>query len=412
MENKDLIGDSKQHEQLVDVIESHSQPPKEAGAGANPLLRRENDSLDDFEHLEHDVSPVKDAITASLVDDAKDDVTSIGGVSLQTSPPRAVTEEINTVASESAAETATKLASQLHSADSDNNTTTKSASDSLIDSAVSNNTMSSVSDMLDLGGDAAPAKSDLTTSKTPTSNVTDLLGDLTSSHAPPPVPPHTTVEDVSKKAFGDFDNFKSATQNFMDSERGEEFAMPAKLTSTNISDLADRFSDSEPETDDFKPSSNEDFPSKPDADKSGDFPSKAGDYLSKTESTSNKTETFKDVIEEPEPVLPKRDYAVKEPSPIKEVQKLELEPVRIETVTAPEPKPVTITTTAPVKSEPEPKPIVEKVCELPTVKTGEKKEVIAAEAMFCKMGLGELYDNNCLYLFINILFSESVCVCC
>lgn len=273
-----------------------------AAETAPKVLRRENDSLDDFEHLEHDSSPVKE------VEAPKTDSSSFGK-----SPPTGAPQEINTAA-KIASETASDLIAEI-----------KSKAESAATA------MSTVEDLL--GMESEDFKSEKTA---------DLLGDF--SYAPP-IPSHG--DDFTKNSFNDF----TSSQNLMPAEREE--LLPIKQV---VTDLADRFSDSEPEIDDFKPSSNEDFKL---------AAKKSEEDLSQKLEPAKHTETFKDVIDEPEiqPELPVRDYMKSDFTP-------EPEPVIA-------PKPV---------ATPEP------VIKPQTTGTSKSKtqEVIAAEAMFCKMGLGKI----------------------
>lgn len=141
---------------------------------------------------------------------------------------------------------------------------------------------------------------------------------------------------------------KNQSQSFMDFERQSE--------------MVDRYSDSEPE-DDFK---------------------------------TTKTDTFKDV--EPEPELPERDYFESSPVHVPKQPKTDIifhqtepEPVLVAPKPEPpKPEPVIATKPEPVSRIIEPKPEPKKIGESVIFKKKlEQKEAIGAEAMFFKMGLGE-----------------------
>lgn len=317
MENKDFVAATAAFLQQ----EAGDNYAPRAAEIAPKVLRRETDSLDDFEHLEHDSSPVKE------VEAPKSDSLNFGK-----SPPVEVAQEINTAA-KIASETASDLIAEI-----------KFKAESAATA------MSTVEDLL--GMESEDFKSEKTA---------DLLGDF--SYAPP-IPSHG--DDFTKNSFNDF----TSSQNFMAAER-EEFT-PIKQV---VTDLADRFSDSEPEIDDFKPSSNVDFKL---ASK------KSEEDLSQKLESAKHTDTFKDVIDEPEPEfqpeLPVRDYMKSEFTP-------EPEPVVA-------PKPVAT-----------PEPVVKPQT------TGSSKsktqEVIAAEAMFCKMGLGKILYS----CFFKITKQITICFC-
>lgn len=338
MEHKDITGDNK--DLLVNLGESPSQIRKETAA----FLRRETDSLDDFEHLEHDVNPLSaETKSANKYEDI-----------FNAEPPRVETEHIMQAINTGLQDTVAQAANKQDEFKFDTNFDTENKN---IQDTPSSLMMEQVE----------TKKVESQKHVEPQKFTDDLLGDLLQQA--PPVPPHAEPFKVAEdKGFGDTFGFtdtpKQQTQNFMDMERHET---PEPLKT----DLADRFSDSEPEIDDFKPSSFDNFSKQ---EKHDDF---------------HKIETFKDVIEDPEPALPEKDYFM-ESSSTHNVPKFEPEPIKTEIIV---PKP------APIKQEPKPEPIVvqKPVIEPPKpkteIKTLPKKEVMGAEAMFCKMGLGEYILN-------------------
>lgn len=361
MENKDVMLEENK-DLLVNIGESPSQIRKETAS----FLRRETDSLDDFEHLEHDVNPVPLETNVAKVEDKYEEP-------LKESPPRVEAEHlmqaINTEP-ETVAQAASKVTEELKfesSLEPDNKTTEKPAG------------------LIDMSAPVIMETPEVKISTDTPKVSEDLLGDLNISQAPP-VPPHAEpIKLTEDKGFGDaafMDSSKSQTQAFMDMERQETPEPEKPKPAAFINDLADRFSDSEPDMDDFKPSSYEQY-------------SKTDDFL------SGKAETFKDVIEDPEPALPEKDYFM-ESSSVENVPKFEPEPIK--------PAEPIIPTPAPVKEDPKPEPIVQKqpVIEPPKSKESKplpKKDVIGAEAMFCKMGLGESYLN---FLFKYLSYTGSV----
>lgn len=358
MEGKDIKGDNHQ-DLLVNFGDSPSQVRKETA----DFLRRETDSMDDFEHLEHDNQHPLDIKSEKPKQYTENDkLINIGFVTRVESD----TDRINTA--KEPAEIAQKSLDEFM---------LTSETDKDYDKNINLFDLSHESSMKPL--------------------VVDNLGDLGQV---PPIPPHAeSMKTTVDKGFGDFQQKPSIpifeSQNFMDMERHTPSFSPAKTP-----DLADRFSDSEPEIDDFKPSSN---------------------VLSyqKTEpksEESSKPEMFKDVIDQPEP-LPERDYfespsdyvpkfeaesvferksePVFVPEPVKEVPKPILEQPK---VVIDEPKPVInepeLLLHETVREDPKPEP-VKRAAEPPKVikcqleRSQPKKEAMGAELMFCKMGLGE-----------------------
>lgn len=343
MDNKDIAGDHTQ-DLLVNFGDSPSQVRKETA----DFLRRETDSMDDFEHLEHDNHSQQETKVDKPLETKYDDLLNLGDNS------RGETE-INTA--------------------KEGEITQKTFDDFMLESEPAKIT-EKINNL----------------AEEPKKIVDDFLGLMKEA---PPVPPHAEPLETENKGFGDFtskpQNPILDSQHFMEMERSFS---PAKTP-----DIADRFSDSEPEIDDFKPSSPESFQYQKPEPKTEDF---------------TKTETFKDF--EPEP-LPEKDYFE---SSYDNVPKYEPESVferKSEPVLVPEPvmevpKPViqepkfVIDEPKPVIKEPEPEPVreepkpvqkepepVKKPAEPPKVVkcTFEKpkRETMGAELMFCKMGLGK-----------------------
>lgn len=378
MENKDTVGNNHQ-----DLLLNFGDSPSQVRNDTAEFLRRETDSMDDFEHLEHDNHQSGDVMTEKTPEIKQDDFLA--------SLARAENEKqlIDTVLDRSSVPTETFDVFKLEA--------DKKATEnlSLFDSpAVSSETVKSVS------------------------KIDDLLGDLGQA---PPIPPHADILSFAEdKGLGDgafqVNPAKTEIQHFMDMEKQDLSSQsPSKK-----SDIADRFSDSEPEIDDFKPS-NESY-QKPD------------DFL------PAKTDTFKDFITEPEPPLPEKDYLLDPPAssmpksvPISEaVTPPVFEPTFVPEPVKVEPKPVK-EEPKPVKEEPKPakeepkpfkeepklfkeepkpakeepkpaksEPVIQKTpVELskPATEKTHAKEAMGAEVIFCKMGLGKFIRNQFIALF-------------
>jgi hypothetical protein len=232
--------------------------PKESHSLPLGSLRREMDSLDDFEHLGHDSSPLKESGTGDLLSGLK----------------TAARDELGMInKGDDKAATAANPA-ELSSFDP-------------LQSALFDRKMDS--NLLEMG-DNFPDR------KEGDAKLDKFLEEMT-SFAPPK---HEEPPEIPDK-----DDRKTATQHFMDVER--EPIQPKKPDATN--DLLEKYSDSEPDNDDdFKPSKYEDFPKK------AELPESFG-------STDNfKTDAFKD-LDELEPQLPQKDYPLEPaPAPPKEVK--------------------------------------------------------------------------------------------
>lgn len=268
-------------------------------------IRREMDSLDDFEHLGHDSSPSKEG-------QKTEDLLGLHAESPAGEVLGVIDKGVGSAA---------KAASELTDDFARHFDRSPQEAQGLVDRKMDSNLLQM--------GDTFPEKRDNE----------DKLDKFLGEFSPNKNDEKTEEHFAKEKEVGDF---KSATQNFMDMER--EFIQPVKNT-----DVLERYSDSEPEIE-TKTSP-------------------------KREIDQAKLETFKDVqeIEVPKSVLP--EAAPKPPSTV-----------------APAPAPAPPKKIDEPKKEPEikkaePAPKIEKSEPAPT-KT-EKSEIIEAEAMFCKMGLGE-----------------------
>ncbi|XP_008192751.2 reticulon-1 isoform X2 [Tribolium castaneum] len=190
MDNKELS-----LEGVRDALrQSHSQP-----VGG---LRREVDSLDDFEHLGHDSSPLKDG--GDLLSARDQPVINKGDDKAATAANPTIPQDLSS-----------------------------------FDPFSSERKMDS--NLLEMG-DNFPDR------KEADAKLDKFLQDL----GPIAPPKHEEPPEITNK------DDKSATQHFMDFER--EVSQPKKLDSH---DLLEKYSDSEPDNDDdFKPSKYQDFPKK------------------------------------------------------------------------------------------------------------------------------------------------------
>ncbi|XP_019870717.1 reticulon-4 isoform X2 [Aethina tumida] len=305
-------------------------------------IKREVDSLDDFEHLGHDSSPLKDV--------AKEVTGDLLGNFQTESATRDLLGEIN----KGVEKVGSTVTDELLSFDP------LKGAENLFDKPLNPSKMDS--NLLDM------------TEKFPDrKEADDKLDKFLHEMSQPFAQPKAQELPETQDKYG-LDDFKSTTQNFMDNERG-----PIEPATIHSNDSIDRYSDSEPDVGD----DGEDF-----------TPSKYGFVPKKNElpesfgSTENfKTETFKDV-EEFEPAPPHKDHPVVKPKdPAPEPPKVP-EPVK-EPAKAPEP--VKPKTPEPVVEPPKPKPIETKETKKEDVKPVQKPKaaVTDAEAIFCKMGLVE-----------------------
>lgn len=176
-----------------------SSLPKESHSEIQEGLPREIDSLDDFEHLGHDSSPLKETNNSDL--------------SASKQPAR---DGINNGVEISA--TAANLSEELSSFD-------PFSSSGKMDS-----------NLLEMGDSFKDRKDD------------DKLDKFLQDLAPSAPPKHEEPPEIQNK---DSSDIRSATQQFMDLER-EPYQEQKK------EEILEKYSDSE--DDDFKPSKNEDFP--------------------------------------------------------------------------------------------------------------------------------------------------------
>lgn len=310
MENIDPLDRKVEYEQQK---EDHSQVQQ-------PIIKREVDSLDDFEHLGHDdnSSPLKEQQkTEDLLD-------------LRTESPAGEVQGVINKGGEFV-----KAATKFTDDQDDDDDFMKRFDRTVQDErgAVDYNKMDS--NLLQMGD---------TTQKE--DKLDKFLSDFSSTEK-------SDVEDKKKteieKEFGDF---KSATKNFMDMER--EFIQPVK------SDVLDRYSDSESDTEQPKQSINADVKTQP--SKTETSPFQDTDYLKSTIPELSKPSPPSC----PPPAPPQNIPIVPTPKPTVE----SLEDVKPQTK----------------KVEPSapPAPKIEKT----------KSDIIAAEAMFCKMGLGEFMHED------------------
>lgn len=323
MENIDPLDRKQEHGVAED---DHSQVQQ-------PVIKREIDSLDDFEHLGHDSSPLREEQkTEDLLD-------------LRAESPGGEVLGVINKGSEVA-----KAATQFTDADD-----VAAHFDRLLQEEKGAKVDTKMDSNLLQMGDTFPEGKPLHEDK-----LDKFLDDF-------PVSGKTDEEVADNKEI--ISDFKSATKNFMDMER--EFLQPVK----NTSDLLDRYSDSESDAE-------QQFKQPESIDKKEDFKVDA---------------TFKDVDDTP-PTLP-------------EIPKQET------------PKPQQ-SSTPPPTAAPTPKP-VEKVIEEvsqcvrkePEVKKAEqpaqkvekaRSDIIEAEAMFCKMGLGEFFlIKNIPYLYVHRMLHGS-----
>ncbi|RZC27644.1 Trypan PARP domain containing protein [Asbolus verrucosus] len=321
------------------TLEGMKDASKESPSQPQETLRREIDSLDDFEHLGHDSSPLKEAAMTGTGD-------LLPG--LKTASPTRDELGVINKGVDKAATAANVITDEL------------SSFDPLQSSPGLFNTGKKMDSNLLEMGDNFPERKEVD------DKMDKFLQDIGSI-----VPPkHEEPPEIKDKDRGMVDSYKTATQNFMDIER--EVIQPKKVETSN--ELLEKYSDSEPDNDDdFKPSKYQDFPKK------AELPESFG-------STDNfKSETFKD-LEEPEPELPKKDYPSAPPEPEKTVPAA---PPKVEE--KPEPaKPKIqeeVKEKVPEKLPEPPKVICRKSDEITEKKT-KKAAVIDAEAIFCRMGLG------------------------
>lgn len=311
MDNKNLIDETvpKPGSDIAQDDHSLVQQP----------IRRELDSLDDFEHLQMGQESPKQ----------QNDVDLLG---LHSESPAGEAVGIINKGVETAANAASKITDVL-SFDPPKSDSKVDILDAKMDT-----------NLLEMG-DSFPDRREADAK----------LDKFLSEFSAPPIAPEKSDPPSYEK-----EDFRTASQNFMDMERGsKQDFLDQPLKTTVAGDILDRYSDSEPEVEEFKQSS--------------DFAKK-----------EPQTEFFKDIHEDVEPALPKRDYPEKEPSPVREV---------------PSAPPVQISPPKPSPPAPEPKkepevpkePPKERKVEPAVISKETKAPIIEAEVMFCKMGLGEFF---------------------
>lgn len=267
-------------EKLVHDEEGHSQVQQ-------PIIKREVDSLDDFEHLGHDSSPVKEQKkTEELLVDL------LQSSSNTESPAGEVVGVINKEGEHTKA--AIQLTGDDHDDDDDNFDRSNNKS---VNQKMDTN-------LLEMG--------DTTTQQQQKENFDQFLSDISSNK-------NDVGAIAAPELVGDF---KAATKNFVDMER--EFIQPV----VSSVEVLERYSDSESETEVTSPKKIDD------------------DTIPIT--TINVT---------------------KSPNLSANTAKIESQPIK--KMESPPPAPPKVSTT-------------------PIEKPSQKSDdVIAAEAMFCKMGLGK-----------------------
>lgn len=341
------------------VSESHSQ-------GEKLMMKREIDSIDDFEHLGHDTSPISDIAKNLHETNIKKHTES---------PTRENLGVVIDKGVENTTNTATKLADDLASFDPIRKI------DSLLDQPLQSKDIKMDSNLLEMG--------DNFQTNVPEEKMDKYIDELSLFTTSPKLADLTPEKEQHKK-----DDYKSALQNFMDSERQGMMTQPqTKSISKEVVDLLDRYSDSE---DDFKPSTDEDFLRKSHTSSPFDITS-----------SKVKTEAFQDVEEhdddeqeddDEEPfrqhVFEPKPFKVPEPFKAPEIVKVS-EPLTPETLEPYKPFEVTEPVKEPeVATKPPPKSIDEiQVIEpekeqIQKTETKTSKQVMEAEAIFCRMGLG------------------------
>ncbi|XP_060532550.1 reticulon-1 isoform X2 [Cylas formicarius] len=285
------------------------------------LLKRESDSLDDFEHLGHDSSPLKDLHETH-------DLLGLNTSAADTHAHVKIDE--NVVEKFAGAHAGDSLADRI-----------------LIPEKMDSNILASA--------DPFPDR------KEADEKLDKFLNEVSAPFKP--------VEPELKHDVG-------AIKSFLDNER--ELIRDVKEKSvTGSTELLDRYTDSEPESDDFKAS-------KFDEPKTKELPKSFG-YTE----TFKSTENFKDVQDlHPEP--PTRNIAPIPSAPIPELKE--------------DPKPVEPSGPADIPKPVDPKPVATKVAASPTgeeedeskrtsvqdkISKAETVKITEAEALFCKMGLVE-----------------------
>lgn len=291
-----------------------------------PIIKREVDSLDDFEHLGHDSSPLREQ--KQTAEDLLLDLRA-------ESPAGEVVGVINK------GDGNAKAAIQLTDDDDDDvvqqhfDRTIQDDIKGVVDNKMDTN-------LLQMGDSFSDGKNQNE------DKLEKILSDYSHSEK--------SEELLDKEV-----DVKAATKNFMDFER--ELIEPKKTTS----DLLERYSDSDSEIETQPPLAKKD-----------------DDFL------PPKTETFKDVVYEEKSEMRMKEAPPKPPSP------------------APSPPPPQTTPIPPADNIPSVRKEAEvkKTEPAPSVASKvakAKSDIIEAEAMFCKMGLGKLFFAKILRLFALII---------
>lgn len=269
MDNKNLIDETvPKYDSDVIAQDDHSQ--------VQQPIRRELDSLDDFEHLQMGQESPRENAEADLL-----------GLHSESTPAGEVVGIINKGA-ETAAHAASKITDPLSSFDPPKFDSSKV---DILDVKMDSN-------LLEMG-DSFPDRREAD------AKLDKFLSDF-------------PAEKIDVPSYEKQDDFRAVSQNFMDMERGSVQTKPDVLDQplkpspipAPAGDLLDRYSDSEPEVDDFKPSN---------------------DFAKKEPTLASQPDFFKDIHEDDvQPELPKRDYPEKEPSPVREMPPAFVEPVKKE----------------------------------------------------------------------------------
>lgn len=339
----------------MDLHTTDVEAEKKTPSPTNLPIRREKDSLDDFEHLGLDSSPLQEVI--------KEGATEVS------SAARDLHGEIDK-GFESAGAAVGKIVDDVFDDPFSNQA-------SLIDSHLPTS-VEMDSNLLEMGDT-------IIKNKESDDKLDKFLSELTYA---PAVPSHE-VSPLEEEMKLKLDGIKTATKNFMDYEREDVLTAPSK-TSSNNDDL-DRYLYNEPKLQETKQEA--DFSEK------RDFPETKFDADFKI--AKDDFGIFDDVIK-PEPVVKKA------PSPVREVLKPLIEPEILIPKPAPAPAPVK-EAPAPVKEVPVATPKIEVKSEEKPIeifqKVAFKPAITDAEAIFKKMGLGEIF-----LLFIHFLIWNVVTV--
>ncbi|KAF2894304.1 hypothetical protein ILUMI_11866 [Ignelater luminosus] len=270
--------DSKDLKDL-NVKEAGVEPPSSHSPADLPL-RREKDSLDDFEHLGLDSSPLQEAI--------KEGATEVSTAA------RDLLGEID-----KGLESAEKAASSIVNDVFD----PFKKEPGLFDNPPKPNREMD-SNLLHMGDTIVVDK------KETEDKLDKFLSELT---AAPPVPSHE-ISPSQEEMKAKLDGVKAATQNFMDTEREKISFVPSKISSND--DFLDRYSYNEPEPEDNKKRFN--IPVKQDIPDPFASSHPVKDFQDAFKDDFDPFKEYKDVKE---PELPTKSVFEKQPSPVKEIMK-------------------------------------------------------------------------------------------